>query len=170
MLVVLGGLVQTCGVGLQQRCHLVDEGAGTSGADTVHPLLQTALEIDDLGILAAKLDGHIGLRSHRFQGRGHRHDLLHKVNIQCFAKIDGAGAGDLHLQPARSDLLLCRAQQGIQRSLGMCMVTAVITKQDFILLVQNHQFHGGGADIDAGTISIHCVASFSIRYFSNYIV
>ena len=63
-LVIFRVFVQAGCIGLQKRSHLVDEGTGTAGADTVHTLLHiAALKIDDLGILTAELDGHVGLRS-----------------------------------------------------------------------------------------------------------
>ena len=49
-------------IGLKQRCHLINKGAGTASADTVHSLLNIpALKINDLGILAAQLDRNIRL-------------------------------------------------------------------------------------------------------------
>ena len=80
LLVALCRVVQARGVGLQKGRHLVDKGAGAAGADAVHPLLQTALKIDDFRVLAAQFDGHIGLRGNAFQGGGNRHDLLNKAD------------------------------------------------------------------------------------------
>ena len=34
----------------------------------------------------------------------------------------------------------------------MGMVTAVVTKKDLIMFIQNHQLYGGGANINTGTI------------------
>ena len=62
---VLGALcelVQPRGIRVQQGCHLVDERAGAAGARAVHALLDARVEVDDLGVLAAELDGDIGLR------------------------------------------------------------------------------------------------------------
>ena len=50
------------GVGVQQGCHLIDERARAAGAGAVHALLDAVVEIDDLGVLAAQLDGDIGGR------------------------------------------------------------------------------------------------------------
>src|SRR5699024_2529007 len=56
--------IQTCGIRLKKRGHLVDKGTGTSGTDSVHSLFHISiLKIDNLCVLAAKLDGDIGLRS-----------------------------------------------------------------------------------------------------------
>ena len=105
LLVVFRLFVQLPGIDLQQRRHLVDEGAGSAGADTVHPLLQAAGEVNDLGILASQLNGHIRLGIEGLQGRGHRHHLLDKANVQGLGQGDGTGARDLDRQAAVSQLL-----------------------------------------------------------------
>ena len=54
--------VKAAGIGVQQGCHLIDEGARAAGAGAVHALLDAVVEVDDLGVLAAQLDGDIGGR------------------------------------------------------------------------------------------------------------
>ena len=143
-------LVQTQGVGLKQGRHLVDEGAGAAGADTVHPLLQAAGEIDDLGILTSQLDGHIGLGSHLFQGGGHGHHLLHEGNVQSLAQIDAAGAGDFQPQRHVPQALLRFPEKLGQGLLGMGAVAAVFSEYGLAVLIQDHQLHRGGANINSG--------------------
>ena len=75
-------LVKAGRVGLQKSGHLVDEGAGAAGADTVHSLLDAAGEVDDLGVLAAQLDGYVGLRRIVLQRGGHGDYLLNEGNLQ----------------------------------------------------------------------------------------
>ena len=82
LLIIFCRLVQPFGVGLQKRRHLVDERSGASGADAVHPLVKTALEIYDLGVLAAELDGDVGLRIIFHYGVRHGNDLLRKGDAQ----------------------------------------------------------------------------------------
>ncbi len=88
-LVVRRGIIQSGGIGLQQGSHLVNEGSRTAGADAVHPLFQTALEVDNLGVLAAQLNGNVRLGIAAPQGSGHRHHLLHKGNLQGLSQVDG---------------------------------------------------------------------------------
>ena len=142
---------------MQQRCHLVDEGAGAAGADAVHPLFQAAPEVDDLGILTAQLNGYVGLRGGVFQRRGHCHHFLNEGNVQSLAKVDGAGAGDLNLQAALTQGFFCHHQQGVQGLLGVGVVAAVISEENFAVFIQNNQLDGGGAHVNAGTIGFHMV-------------
>ena len=66
-LVMFRILIQAGCIGLQKRSHLVDERTGTACTDTVHTLFDiAAFKIDDFGILAAELDGNVGLRSQCF--------------------------------------------------------------------------------------------------------
>ncbi len=59
-LIAFSVFIQSCSIRLQQGGHLVDEGTGTACADTVHTLFYiTALEVDNLGILTAKLNCNI---------------------------------------------------------------------------------------------------------------
>ena len=92
LLVVRGLAVKARGVGLQKSGHLVDERAGAAGADAVHSLFQPAFEVDDLGVLAAKLDGDVHLRGDALERLRHGDDLLHEGNAQRLGKIDRARA------------------------------------------------------------------------------
>ena len=61
-LVIFGIFIQTGSVCLKQGSHLVNKRTGTAGTDAVHTLFDiAAFKINDLGILAAKLDGYICL-------------------------------------------------------------------------------------------------------------
>ena len=77
--------VEAQGVGLHQRGHLVDKAAGAPGADAVHAFLQTAGKINDLGVLAAQLNGHVGLGRFPLQRRRHRRHFLHEGHLKRFA-------------------------------------------------------------------------------------
>src|SRR5699024_7932726 len=57
-LIVFCVFIKTGSVCLQKRRHLVDVGTCAAGADTVHTLFYVAsFKIDDLGVLASKLNG-----------------------------------------------------------------------------------------------------------------
>ena len=87
-----GLAVEARGVGLQKGGHLVDERAGAAGADAVHALFEPAFEVDDLGVLAAELDGDVHLRRDALERLRDGDDLLHKRNTERFGKVDRAGA------------------------------------------------------------------------------
>ena len=120
--------VQSGGIGLEQGRHLVDEGAGAACADAVHPFFQPAPEINDFGVLAAQLNGHIGLGRHGLQCGSDSHYLLHEADVHGLAEIDGAGAGNLHLQKAGADLFPGFGKEFLKRLLGVGAVAAVLSE------------------------------------------
>ncbi|MNC12652.1 hypothetical protein D3C75_603760 [compost metagenome] len=63
---------------LQQGSHLIDERSGTACTGGVHPLLNAAVQINDLGILSAKLNCCIALRNQLTDRFGAGNNLLNK--------------------------------------------------------------------------------------------
>ena len=55
-------LIEASCISLEERCHLVDKRTGTTCACTIHALLNTVVKVDDLCVLAAQLNGNVGLR------------------------------------------------------------------------------------------------------------
>ena len=87
--------VQSGCVGLQKGRHLVDERACTAGTDAVHTLLHAAaFKIDDLGVLAAKLDGYICLRRIVLQRCGHSDNFLDERHVKVFCQGQAAASRD----------------------------------------------------------------------------
>ena len=64
---------------MQQSGHLVDERARAAGAGAVHALLDAVIEVDDLGVLAAQLDGDVGGRDKGLDDALAGDDLLDKL-------------------------------------------------------------------------------------------
>ena len=87
--VIFGIFVQTGCICLEKGRHLVDERSGTSGADSVHTLLNISIfKIDDLGIFAAQLDRYIGLWCIILKSGGNGNNLLDKryAKMLCQSK------------------------------------------------------------------------------------
>ena len=88
--IVFRVFIQAGRVRLQKGRHLVDERAGASGADAVHTLFHVAaLEVDDLGVLAAQLDGHVRLRRVVLQRRGHGDHFLNERHVKVLCQGSG---------------------------------------------------------------------------------
>ena len=87
---LLGELVEAARVGVQQARHLVDERARAAGARAVHALLDAVVEVDDLGILAAQLDGHVGLGDERLHGALGGDDLLDELQVEPLGQQQAA--------------------------------------------------------------------------------
>ena len=148
-LIVPGVVVQALGVGLQQGGHLIDKGTGASGADAVHALVDASGEIDDLGVLASQLDGHIALgRVILERGRNCNH-LLDKGNLQVPGNAQAAGAGDGRAEHHLAQLFLCFGKQVRQGVLDIGKMPAVFGEKYLSFLRQNGDLDGGGSDVDA---------------------
>ena len=100
-------------------------------------------KIDDLGVLAAQFNGHVGLGRDGLQCGSDGHHLLHEADAHGLAEIDGAGACDLHLQKAGADLFPGFRKEFLKRLLGVGTVAAVLSKQDFPVFVQQNELDGG---------------------------
>ena len=120
-----GKCVETGSVGFQKRRHLVDKRAGAARADTVHPLLQPAGEIEDLRILAAQFNGDIRLRGERAQRDRLGGDLLHKADAELFGKADAAASGHARQQYGIADGLPRILQKGGKRRRDIGVMAAV---------------------------------------------
>ena len=75
---------------MQQSGHLVDERARAAGAGAVHALLDAIIEVDNLGVLAAQLDGDIGGRDEGLDGTLAGDDLLDKLQIEPLGQQQAA--------------------------------------------------------------------------------
>ena len=151
-------LVQATRVGVEQRGHLVDEGTRAAGARAVHALLDGLAEVDDLGILAAELDGDIGLRDVGFHGGLARDDLLDELDAEPFGEQQAAAAGDRDGHELVAVFLRSSAQHLGHRGAHVRMMALVDGPQHLVLLVEDGKLHGRGAHIDADaqrTFALH---------------
>ena len=141
--------VKAASVGVQQSGHLVDEGARAAGAGAVHALLDTVVEVDDLRVLAAQLDGDVGFGDEGLHRRLRRDDLLHESDIEPLGQKQAArsGDGDGHglVRIGRGGL----AQHLHDGGAHVGVMAAVHRPQDFVVVVQHRQLHRGRSHVDA---------------------
>ena len=142
-------LVEAARVGVQQSGHLIDERARAAGAGAVHALLDAVVEVDDLGVLAAQLDGDIGGRDEGLDGTLAGDDLLDKLQVEPLGQQQAARAGNGagHLgrrQHGRSAL-----EQVAGASADVGVVALVLGVDDLVVVVEHGELNGGGAHVDA---------------------
>ena len=134
---------------MEQRGHLVDERAGAARARTVHALLDALVEVDDLGVLAAELDGHVGLGDKRLHSALASDDLLHELQAQPLREQKAARAGDGagHGRVGQHRIGAGKEVAGASAHIGV--VALVLGVDDSVLIVQHGELHRGGAHVDA---------------------
>ena len=147
---VRGKIVHLGGGQLQKRGHLVDEGAGAARAAAVHAHLHVAGDEQDLRILAAQLDHHVGAGQQALDGDARGVDLLHERDAHALGKAHARRAGDaqlrlLFLREVPGDAAQHRS--GLLRDLGI--VPLVILIYDLVLIVQHDALQGRGPYVQA---------------------
>ena len=141
--------VQAAGVGVQERGHLVDEGARAAGARAVHALFDALVEVDDLRILAAQLDGHVGGGDEGFHRRLAGDDLLHELDAQPLGEQQAARArdGDGHALVAEVG---CGLREHFHDGGAHVGVMAAIDGELHVVRrIEDGQLHRGGPHVDA---------------------
>ena len=142
-------LVEAAGIGVQQSGHLVDERARAAGAGAVHALLDAVVEVDDLGVLAAQLDGDIGGRDESLDGALAGNDLLDKLQVEPLGQQQAARTGDGagHLGSRQHGRSTLEQVAGAGADVGV--VALVLGIDDLVVVVEHGEFNGSGAHVDA---------------------
>ena len=142
-------LVEAARVGVQQGCHLVDERARTAGAGAVHALLNAVVEVDDLGVLAAQLDGDVGGRDKGLDGAFAGDDLLDKLQVEPLGQQQAARAGNGagHLGRRQHGRGALEQVAGAGTDVGV--MALVLGVDDLVVVVEHGELNGGGAHVDA---------------------
>ncbi len=161
-LMVFGQLVETGGIRIQKGCHLVNKGAGTAGADAVHPLVDAAPEINDFGVLAAELDGYVGVRTIALQGCGHCHNLLTEKSPHMCGQGQAAGACNDGCQTKLPQLFPRLCEKIGQGLLDVCKMSFVIGKENLFVSIQNGDLYGGRTDINSKSVLMCHIINYSI--------
>ena len=144
-----GQLVQTRGIGVEKRRHLIDERARATRAGSVHALLDAVVEVDDLRVFAAQFDRNISLGDERLDRRLRSDDLLHELDAEPLGKQQPARTGDRHREVLRRILCSRFLQHLEHRCAHIGMMTAIHGPQDLVRIVEHRKLHRGGANIDA---------------------
>ena len=141
--------VKAAGVGVQQGCHLVDERTRTAGTGAVHALLDAVVEVDDLGVLAAQLDGDIGGRDEGLDSALAGDDLLDKLQVEPLGQQQAARAGNGagHLGRRQHGRSALEQVAGAGADVGV--VALVLGVDNLVVVVEHSELNGGGAHVDA---------------------
>ena len=134
---------------MEQGGHLIDEGARAAGAGAVHALLDAVVEVDDLGVLAAQLDGDIGGRDKGLDGAFAGDNLLNKLQVEPLGQQQAARAGNGtgHLGSRQHSRSTLEQVAGAGTDVGV--VALVLGVDDLVVVVEHGKLNGGGADVDA---------------------
>ena len=148
--IALGILIEAGSICLQKGSHLVDKGPGPSGTGSVHALLNIAVfKINDLGILAAKLNGNVRQGRKGFDCGGLCHHLLYERNAEVIGKRKTAGAGDHGMDPYISGFCKNLFQNVMESFTDLSVMAAVVAEHEVPVAVEKGSLDGGRSDINA---------------------
>ncbi len=147
--VVFGQLVEAAGVGIQKACHLIDKRAGTASAGAVHTLLYATVKVDNLGVLSAKLYGHVCLRNERLYSVLVGDDLLDEGNLEPTGQKQAAAAGNGHSRRSIAHLLQGLGHDLYDRRAHIGVMAPIDAVDHVVACVQRKKFDRGRADVDA---------------------
>ena len=142
-------LVQATRISIQQRGHLVDERTCAARARAVHALLDAVVEVDDLRVLAAQLNGNVGRGNKRLNGSLGGNDLLHEFNVKPLREQQAARSGNGDTHALRRICLSSLAQHLHDSSAHVCVMTAVNGPLNLVQSVKHRKLHRGRTHVDA---------------------
>ena len=144
-------LVQAARIGVEERRHLVDESPRAARAGAVHALLDAVVEVDDLGVLSAKLDGHVGCGDVGLNRGLAGDDLLDEGDVEPLRKQKAARArdGDGHL--LNGEFLGRLLQHLDDGGANIGMMTTVHRPLHLARRVEHGELDGGRPHVDAQT-------------------
>ena len=105
------------------------------------------VEKDDLGVLAAQFDHHIGVRRQRAHQFADHKDFLLKGQARGLGKSDARRTGDRRAQKAVRDQRL-KIRKHLEYLLPRLRIVALITLIEDVSALHQRQFYRRGADID----------------------
>ena len=146
-----GQLAQAGRVGVQERGHLVDEGARSSRAGAVHALLGGGVQVGELGVLAAQLDDDVDLGVEALGGLGAGDDLLDEGDAHGACRRQATGSGDGRMDADAGQGALDVSEECPQGCAHVGVVAPVVGEHAAVS-VQDDGFDRRGADVDSELI------------------
>ena len=122
----------------EQRCHLVDERAGSTRAGAVHADLHRAVEVKYLRVLAAELYDDVRVGYQPLHGKSRRVDLLNKSDSARLSHSHSGGPGHGQDRVARARYVLLYLFQQSERTLGYLREMALVGFVYYIILIVEH--------------------------------
>ena len=142
-------LVEAAGIGVQQGGHLIDKRARAAGAGAVHALLDAVIEVDDLGVLAAQLDGDVGSGDESLDGALAGDDLLDKLQVEPLGKQQAARTGDGTGHLGRRQHGRSAREQVAGASADIGVMALILGVDNLVVVIEHGELDGGGAHVDA---------------------
>ena len=121
-----GQRVQSRGVGVEQRGHLVDEGSGSTRTGSVHSLLRRGVQVGELGVFAAQLNNDVHFWVESLSGFRSRDNFLNEGDAHCSGCRQSARTGDRSLDDQSGVDVLDVLEKVSEFGANICVVAAIV--------------------------------------------
>ena len=124
--VCFGQRVQSRGVGVEQRGHLVDEGSGSTRTGSVHSLFGGGVKVGEFCIFAAQFDDDVDFWVESLSGFRSGDDFLDEGDAHCAGCRQAARAGDRCLNDQSGVDVLDVFEEVSEFGANVCVVAAIV--------------------------------------------
>ena len=132
-----GQRVQSRGVGVEKRRHLVDEGSGSARAGSVHALFGGGVQVGEFGVFTTQFDDDVDFWVEPLGGFRSGNDFLNKGNAHCAGCRQAARAGDRCLNDQSGVDVLDIFEEVSEFGANICVVAAIVGEEDAVAVQDN---------------------------------
>ena len=132
-----GQRVQSRGVGVEQRGHLVDEGSGSTRTGSVHSLFRGGVKVGEFCIFTTQFDDDVDFWVEPLGGFRSGDDFLNEGDAHCAGCRQAARAGDRSLDDESRVDVLDVFEEVSEFGANVCVVAAIVGEEDAVAVQDN---------------------------------
>ena len=132
-----GQRVQSRGVGVEQRGHLVDEGSGSARAGSVHALFGGGVQVGEFGVFTTQFDDDVDFWVEPLGGFRSGNDFLNKGNAHCAGCRQATRTGDRCLNDQSGVDVLDVFEEVSEFGANISVVAAIVGEEDAVAVQDN---------------------------------
>ena len=121
-----GQRVQSRGVGVEQRGHLVDEGSGSTRTGSVHSLFRGGVKVGEFCIFTAQLNNDVHFWVESLSGFRSRDNFLNEGDAHCSGCRQSTRTGDRSLDNQSGVDVLDVLEKVSEFGANICVVAAIV--------------------------------------------
>ena len=127
-----GQRVQSRGVGVEQRGHLVDEGSGSTRTGSIHALFRGGVKVGEFCVFTAQFDDDVDFWVEPLGGFCSRDNFLNEGDAHCAGCRQAARAGDRSLDDESRVDVLDVFEEVSEFGANICVVAAIVGEEDAV--------------------------------------
>ena len=129
--------VQSRSIGVEQSCHLVNEGTGSTRTGSVHSLLRRGVQVGELGVFTTQFDDNVHFWVQSLSGFCSRDNFLNEGDPHCASCRQAARTGDCSLDDQSRVDVLDVFEEVSEFGANICVVAAIVGEEDAVAIQDN---------------------------------